>query len=90
MFSKALDFHDFCAQGFCAHGTLMPIGFFMPINDKKQMDRFDNLQLLSPNAKIWTNYLRRGSVISSYGPCGHFGCGSLFKAIVKCLEIEIF
>ena len=44
---------------------------------------FETLQLLSPGEQCWTNYLRRGSVISSYGPCSHLGCGSLFKTRVK-------
>ena len=44
---------------------------------------FETLQLLSPNEKYRTNYFWRGSVISSYGPCGHFGCDSLFETGVK-------
>ena len=55
-----------------------------------KIDSFETLQLLSPGEKCRTNYLRRGSVISVYGPCGHFGCGSLFKTIVKCRTNRIF
>ena len=49
----------------------------------KKMDSFETLLLLSPGEKCRTNYLRRGSVISSYGPCGQFGCDTLFKTGVK-------
>ena len=52
-------------------------------NCKTNLGKFQNLLIYLPTAKCWTNYLRRGSVISSYGPCGHFGCGSLFKTYVK-------
>ena len=90
MFSKTFDFHDLWAQGPWAYGTLMPIGILRPINDEnkltkwwKQIDRFYDFQLLSPNAKCWTNYLRHGSAISSYGPCGQFGSDSLFKTLVN-------
>ena len=86
---KQLIFMIFGPKAPGAHGTLMPIGIFKPMNDK-QMNSFETLLLLSPNAKCWTNYLRRGSAISLYGPCGQFGCGSLFKTGVKHRKQSIF
>ena len=48
------------------------------------------LHSVSPSEKCRPNYFWCGSVISSYGPCGPFGCDSLFKTHVKTPETSKF